>query len=194
MLTSGLLELDDDFHDGQIRRSDGQPVSRRERNRDRDEHVHIPQSRGDGANIEDGKRKLLVEGLHLLHQPIERDERGLKPSRRTTGIEQLSSLLRHFKKRIEFGLPGLDRVCTDCKVPLEEVRDNHRRDLRALVRIFDIPHDDLHDLAILKATQLGLLTPKFAECVSLFAALFFRTGTVIDETECVVGVEDDSEV
>ena len=79
-------------------------------------------------------------------------------------------------------------------MPLEEVRDNHRRDLRALVRIFDIPHDDLHDLAILEAMQLGLLTPKFAECVSLFAALFFRAGTVIDETGCVVGVEDDSEV
>ena len=66
--------------------------------------------------------------------------------------------------------------------------------MRALVHILDIPHDALYDLAILEATQLGLLTPKFAECVSLFAALFFRAGTVIDETEHVVGVEDDSEV
>ena len=75
---------------------------------------------------------------------------------------------------------------------LEEVRDNHRRNLRALVRIFDIPHDALHDLAILEATQLGLLTPKFAECFGLFAVLFFCAGTMIDEAERMVGVEDDS--
>ena len=85
----------------------------------------------------------------------------------------------------------MNHICLDTEVSLKKVRSDHGRNLCAFVCTFHIPNDALGDLAVLEATKLRLVAPEFTEFLGLIAILLLSAGTMIDQAEGVLCVEDD---